>query len=108
MHTTQSILIYLFLGWQHEYTKSYKPWLLCKRDWEKDEEMIYIYIDCSEVEPSYELLMPVIELIKERQFFGSQHLINEIDNVLTCDLSVENLLDPLCKFIEAYNENKTP
>jgi hypothetical protein len=55
---------------------------------------------------SWDWLMPVVQLIKERQLFGSQNLIDDIDNVLTCNCEIEELYEAVVEFIKWYNENK--
>ncbi len=52
---------------------------------------------------SWDWLIPVIELCKERQLFGSQHLIDNIDNALL-SLEINHLYDEAIVFIKWYNE----
>ena len=55
---------------------------------------------------SWDWLMPVVNLCKERQIFGSQNLIDKIDNVLTCNCEIENLYETVVEFIKFYNDKK--
>lgn len=48
-------------------------------------------------------LIELIELCKERQVFGSQNLIDSIDNALTCDCKIINVYNAVVKFIKYYN-----
>lgn len=52
---------------------------------------------------SWDWLIPVVNLIKERQIFGSQHLIDKIDNVLICDCELIHLHNAVIDFIKWYN-----
>ena len=54
---------------------------------------------------SWDWIIPVMNLCKERQLFGSQHLIDKIDDALTCDCEIEHLHEALVVFIEYYNKN---
>jgi hypothetical protein len=54
---------------------------------------------------NWDWLIPVVNLCKERQIFGSQHLINKIDNVLTCDCELDKLYEVTVEFINWHNEN---
>lgn len=55
---------------------------------------------------SWDWLMPVVQKCKDNQVFGSQYLIDQIDNVLTCDCQIELLYEAVIEFIKWYNENK--
>lgn len=57
---------------------------------------------------SWDWLMPVVQTCKERQIFGSQQLIDEIDNILCVDLEINHLFEAVVKFIEWYNQNPKP
>jgi len=48
-------------------------------------------------------LMPVVHLIKDSQVYGTQHLIDDIDNFLTCDSSIENVYFGVLAFIREFN-----
>tara|TARA_R110002051_G_scaffold323505_3_gene417383 strand:+ start:124 stop:438 length:315 start_codon:yes stop_codon:yes gene_type:complete len=48
-------------------------------------------------------LMPVVEKIKD---MGYDQQLDNIDNVLTCDLRIENLYNAVVEFIKFYNQNK--
>lgn len=52
---------------------------------------------------SWDWLMPAVNLCKERQFFGSQNMINNIDDVLTCDCELNNLFEAVVEFVDFYN-----
>ena len=53
---------------------------------------------------SWDWLMPVVEKIKDMECTKEyQSRIDKIDNVLTCDLRIENLYDAVVEFIK---ENK--
>ena len=49
---------------------------------------------------SWEWLMPVVEKIKDT---GYGQELDNIDNVLTCDLTRENLYNAVVEFIKEYN-----
>jgi len=55
---------------------------------------------------SWDWLMPVVQVCKDNQLFGSQHLIDKIDDVLTCDCKINNLYMEVVHFIEWFNENR--
>ena len=55
---------------------------------------------------SWDWLMPVVQIVKERQMFGSQHLIDKIDNVMAVDLEIDSLYDAVVQFIQWYNQNQ--
>jgi hypothetical protein len=52
---------------------------------------------------SWDWLMPVVEKIKD---MGYDQQLDNIDNVLTCDLRKENLYNAVVEFIKFYNQNK--
>lgn len=54
---------------------------------------------------SWDWLMPVVQKIKDNQIFGSQKLIDNIDNALTVDCEIENVYAEVVKFIDWYNNN---
>jgi hypothetical protein len=49
-------------------------------------------------------LMPIVSLCKEKQIFGSQNLINDIDEGLL-NIDIENTYKSVIKFINFYNQN---
>ena len=54
---------------------------------------------------SWDWLMPVVEKIKDMQYTKEyEHRIDEIDNVLTCDLRIENLYAAVVEFIKKYKD----
>lgn len=55
---------------------------------------------------SWDWLIPVIQLCKERQVFGTQNLINNMDDVFACDLEIEHMYGVVVTFIKFYNKNK--
>lgn len=55
---------------------------------------------------SWDWLMPVIQAVKERQLFGSQILIEDIDNALIRFGGIEEVYEYVITFINWYNENK--
>ncbi len=57
---------------------------------------------------SWEWLMPVVEKIKDIELRTPTRdcNIDKIDEVLTCDLRIDNLYDAVVEFITWYNENK--
>ena len=56
---------------------------------------------------SWNWLMPVVEKIKDEAYSGIiLEKVDEIDNVLTCDLRKENLYNAVVEFIKQYNENE--
>ena len=58
---------------------------------------------------SWDWLIPVVERIKDMNY-TIKHIdrkaLDQIDNVLTCDLRRENLYDAVVEFINEYNKNK--
>jgi len=48
-------------------------------------------------------LMEVVSLIKERQILGSQNLIDDIDNALTCDGQIGDVYSTVINFIVRFN-----
>lgn len=86
-------LIAEFMGYTHTSDDSFK-----------DENGFWNEFNVFET--SWDWLMPVVGLCKERQIFGSQNLIDKIDNVLTCDCEIEHLHDAVIEFIKWYNLNK--
>jgi len=54
---------------------------------------------------SFDWIMPVVKLCKERQVFGSNNLINDIDRALL-HVDLEQINKAVIEFINYYNENK--
>ena len=55
---------------------------------------------------SWDWLMPVVERIKDIEYTrrGYDDEMDKIDNVLTCDLRIENLYKAVVEFIKEYNK----
>ena len=55
---------------------------------------------------SWDWLMPVVEKIKDMQYsIECQERLDKIDNILTCDLTIENLYDAVVEFIKQYKDD---
>ena len=89
-------LIAEFMGMEHCY-RPYGDGFM-----EVKEDGSCIELEDLQYHTSWDWLIPVIKRCKEKQYFGSQHLIGNIDFVLSCDLTLENLHKAVLKFIKEY------
>lgn len=55
---------------------------------------------------SWDWLMPVVQRCKDSQIFGSQKLIDDMDDALTIGFEIHHVYNEVIRFIEFHNENK--
>ena len=65
-------------------------------EWYLPEEMQYL--------TSWDWLMPVVSACKDHQIFGTQNIIDDIDNALICG-EKESVFCKVVTFIKSYNEH---
>lgn len=94
-----NIIIALFMGMEYTPTKE----ILLDKTVEPQRAFKFKDLDYHK---EWNSLIPVVQKIKEVQFFGTQNLINRIDNVLTKELDKVKLREMCLDFIDYYNKNK--
>ena len=69
-------------------------------------EVLKLKEDDFEYDFSWDWLMPVVERIKDIEYTrrGYDDEMDKINNVLTCDLRIENLYNAVVEFIKEYNK----
>ena len=62
-------------------------------------------VNLNRFEKSWDYLIPVVEKIKDMQYtIECQERVDKIDNVLTCELRIQNLYDTVVEFIKQYKD----
>lgn len=78
----------------------------CTSNNESAEDTIQGFSEMAKYSTDWSWLMPVVQLCKERKVYGSQRLIDNIDNALTCDLELDKIYDSVVEFIKYYNDRQ--
>ena len=86
-------LIAEFMGYESYQFREYTMYVYEENNHRTDIDLHY--------HTSWGWLMPVVEKIKD---MGYDQELDNIDNVLTCDLRIENLYNRVVEFIKFYND----